>query len=159
MKNLESGLTATLAIAITVASLALNGCKKTATIPALRAKQISLTSQGGSPISGVAVFKENRDHSTNIEITLQQTVKDTIHVVQIDNGTVTAPGNVAISLNSIKGTGGQAKGITANVRSTTNSTGKTMNVTYDQLITYPGSIIVYYSVKQPKRIVATAKIR
>lgn len=159
MKNLKSGLTAGLVIAITIACLVLNGCKKTVTSPALRTKQISLTSQGGSPISGVAVFKENSDHSTNIEITLQHTVKDTIHVIQIHNGTITVPGNVAISLNSIKGTGGQAKGVTANIKSATNSTGKTINVTYDQLITYPGAIIAYYSAKQPKRIVATAKIR
>ncbi|HQS52445.1 MAG TPA: hypothetical protein PLN99_11150, partial [Daejeonella sp.] len=66
--------------------------------------------------TGKAIIAENADHSFNVNITLQNTVKDTVEVMHIHNGTIAAPGNIVIPLTSITGTGGQATGTTLNIK-------------------------------------------
>ena len=126
---------------------------------ALRTKEIVLNATSGSAVTGKAVIAENADHSFNVQITLQNTVKDTVHVMHIHNGSIAYPGNISIPLTDIKGTGGQATATTLNIKSATTVGGVAKPLTYDSIIIYKGYFNVHYSAAQIDKIVANADIK
>jgi hypothetical protein len=125
----------------------------------LRTREIALLSTVGSTINGKAVIAENADHSFNILITLQNTVKDTVMVMHIHNGSITAPGTISIPLTDITGTGAQASGTTLNINSGTSAAGVKTNLSYDNIISYAGYFNVHYSAAQIGKIVANGDIK
>ncbi len=153
-----------LTVAISIASVSnfFSSCEKkdvASSTTTLRSKEIILIPVTGSTVAGKAVFAENADHSTNIQITLENTVKDTIHVMHIHNGGISSPGNIAIPLSDIKGTGGQATGTTLNIKTATSPGGAVVNISYDSLVTYAGYVNVHYSTAQTNRSISNGNIK
>lgn len=158
--NVISAAGFTLMLALILFSLTSCEKKDVATTTAtLRTKEIILSPTAGNTQSGKALIAENADHSLNVAITLQNTVKDTVMVMHIHNGTVASAGSIAIPLSNITGTGGQATGITLNINSATSVSGTKVPVTYDNIIVYPGYFNVHYSALQDTRIVANGNIQ
>ena len=142
--------------------ISFSSCEKkdvATTTATLRTKEIILTTTAGNSVSGKALIAENADHSFNVNITLQNTVKDTVMVMHIHNGSIAAPGNIAIPLTNITGTGGQATGTTLNIKSGTSSTNTTATLTYDNIIAYSGYINIHYSAAQINKVVANGNIQ
>ena len=157
-----SGFAALAILLAFIFAVSFSSCEKkdvATTTATLRTKEIALTSAGGSTVTGKAIIAENADHSFNVNITLQNTVKDTVEVMHIHNGTIAAPGNIAIPLTSITGTGGQATGTTLNIKTGLSATGATVNLTYDNIITYAGYFNVHYSAAQISRLIANGNIQ
>jgi hypothetical protein len=144
-------------------STTLSSCEKAdvaATTATLRTKEIILTSTAGNTVSGKAVIAENADHSFNVNITLQNTVKDTVMVMHIHNGSIAAPGNISIPLTNITGTGGQATGSTLNISSGLSATGTTVALTYDNIIVPATRYFnIHYSAAQITNVVANGNIQ
>ena len=143
-------------------SFSFSSCDKkdvATTTATLRTKEIILNPTAGNTQSGKAVIAENADHSFNVNITLQNTVKDTVMVMHIHNGSIASPGTIAIPLSNITGTGGQATGTTLNIASATSPTGTTVAITYDNIIAYAGYFNIHYSAAQIATIVANGNIQ
>jgi hypothetical protein len=143
-------------------TIAFSSCDKTdaATSTAtLRTAEIALTATTGNTVNGKAVIAENADHSFNVQITLQNTVKDTVHIMQIRNGSISSPGNIAVPLTNITGTGGQATGTTLNINTAVSASGATVTITYDSIIKPTRYFNVYYSASQVNTIVANGNIQ
>jgi hypothetical protein len=155
-------ITSSLVIVLVLFSLLLTSCEKkdAATSPAtLRTKEIQLTATNGSSVTGKAVIAENADHSFNVSITLQNTLRDTVMVMHIHNGSIASPGNISVPLTNIKGTGGSATGTTLNMTSGISSTGTTVNLTYDSIVKPTRYINVHYSAVQINNIIANGNIQ
>ena len=147
---------------VIIFSFSFSSCEKkdvATTTATLRTKEITLSPTAGNTQSGKAVIAENADHSFNISITLQNTVKDTIMVMHIHNGSITSPGTIAIPLTNITGTGGQATGTTLNIATATSSTGTNAPITYDNIIIYAGYFNIHYSAAQIATVVANGNIQ
>ncbi len=145
-----------------VFSIPFSSCEKkdvATTTTTLRTKEISLNSTTGNLQFGKAIIAENADHSFNVNITLQNTVKDTVMVMHIHNGSVASPGSIAIPLTNITGTGGQATGTTLNITAATSAAGTAVPVTYDNIITYAGYFNIHYSAKQITKVIANGNIQ
>ena len=72
-------------------SFSFSSCEKkdvATTTATLRTKEIILSPTAGNTQSGKAVIAENADHSFNVSITLQNTVKDSVMVMHIHNGSI-----------------------------------------------------------------------
>jgi hypothetical protein len=156
------GFTALAILLAFVFAISFSSCEKkdvaTATAT-LRTKEIALTSTAGNTVTGKALIAENADHSFNVNITLQNTVKDTVMVMHIHNGSIASPGTIAIPLTNITGTGGQATGTKLNIKTGLSATGATVNLTYDNIITYAGYFNVHYSAAQINKVVANGNIQ
>ena len=143
-------------------SVSFSSCEKkdvATTTATLRTKEITLTSTTGNTVSGKALIAENADHSFNVNITLQNTIKDTVMVMHIHNGSIAAPGNISIPLTNITGTGGQATGATLNITSGTSASNTTVALTYDNIIAYAGYFNIHYSAAQINKVVANGNIQ
>ena len=143
-------------------TISFTSCEKAdvaTTTATLRTKEITLNPTAGNLQSGKAIIAENADHSFNVSITLQNTVKDTVMVMHVHNGSIASPGTIAIPLSNITGTGGQATGTTLNIKTATSAAGPSVAVTYDKIITYLGYFIVHYSAGQIGNVVANGNIQ
>ncbi len=159
--KIASALMMSLCFAI-ILSFALVSCEKkdAATSTAtLRTKDVSLDSANGYPVYGKAVIAENADHSFNVSITLQNTIKDTVMVMHFHNGSIASPGNISVPLTPITGTGAAATGTTLNITSGVNATGTSVNLNYDSIIKPTRYINVHYSATQINTIVAHGNIQ
>jgi hypothetical protein len=143
-------------------SVNFSSCEKkdvATTTTTLRTKEITLSATSGNTINGKAVIAENADHSFNVNITLQNTVKDTVMIMHIHNGSITAPGTIAIPLTNITGTGATATGTTLNISAGTSASATTIALTYDNIITYAGYFNIHYSAPQISNVVANGNIQ
>ena len=145
-----------------ILSFTLTSCEKkdAATSTAtLRTKEILLDSANGYPVYGKAVIAENADHSFNVNITLQNTIKDTVMVMHFHNGSIASPGNISVPLTPVTGTGGQAMGTTLNVISGVDAAGASVALNYDSIIKPTRYINVHYSATQINTVVAHGNIQ
>lgn len=159
--NSVAAILITLFLAV-ILSFSFSSCDKkdvTTSTTTLRIKEITLSPTAGNTQSGKAVIAENADHSFNVSITLQNTVKDTVMVMHIHNGSIASPGTIAIPLSNITGTGGQAVGNTTNITTATSATNTNVPVTYDNIITYLGYFNIHYSAAQIAKVVANGNIQ
>jgi hypothetical protein len=143
-------------------SVSFSSCEKAdvaTTTATLRTKEITLASTAGNTVNGKAVIAENADHSFNVSITLQNTVKDTVMVMHIHNGSIAAPGNISIPLTNITGTGSQATGTTLNITSGLSGTGTAVALTYDSIILPTRYFNIHYSAAQIATVVANGNIQ
>ncbi|MDQ6889384.1 MAG: hypothetical protein M3Z56_03785 [Bacteroidota bacterium] len=145
-----------------ILSFTLTSCEKkdAATSTAtLRTKEIVLNSANGYSVNGKAVIAENADHSFNVNITLQNTIKDTVMVMHFHNGSIASPGNISVPLTPITGTGAAATGTTLNITSGANAAGISVNLTYDSIIKPSRYINVHYSATQINTVIANGNIQ
>jgi hypothetical protein len=156
------GLTIFVLVLSLIFSVSFSSCEKkdvATTTATLRTKEITLTATAGNTVNGKAVIAENADHSFNVNITLQNTVKDTVLVMHIHNGSITSPGNISIPLTNITGTGSQATGTTLNIISGLSATGTTVALTYDSIIQPARYFNIHYSAAQIANVVANGNIQ
>ena len=144
-------------------SVATISCKKSVATPvrdpALRSTTIILTPISGNMQSGTAIFQENADHSFNVVINVNNTVKDTLMSVDIHNGNHNNMLYQAVELNGVKGNGGLATSTTLNIKEVTNADYKKIPMTYDGIIVYQAVVNVSYSDFQDSRHVAYGDIK
>jgi hypothetical protein len=138
--------------------LLMAACSKDEDAPVLRQQQYELKAWGGSGISGTAYLSENLDSSFNITVVLNKTVKDTVHIMSVYNGTETVQGNIAFKLSDIRGTGGSAAGETRNIGQFIQESGSTKTLSYDDVIRYQAFIKVYYSNNRPDSLICQGRI-
>lgn len=133
-------------------------CKKSDDdIPQLRSQEYSLSPVGASHITGKVTFTENADKSFNVKVALDSSVKDTVHVMHIHNGSVSSPGDIAIPLSSITGTGAAASAETRNIN-TALMNEATVPLTYDSVLVYNGYLNVHYSAARTDSLIAQTNI-
>ena len=58
-----------------------------------RWKEYPLAATGASGVTGKIRFTENTDHSFNVLVSLNKSIKDTVHLVNILHGSTTTPGD------------------------------------------------------------------
>jgi hypothetical protein len=133
-------------------------CKKNEdNVPQLRSTEYSLSPAGASHVTGKVTVTENADKSFNVKVALDSSVKDTVHVMHIHNGSVASPGSIAIPLTSITGTGAAASSQTLNIK--TAMQGETsVPITYDSILVYNGYLNVHYSAARIDSLIAQANI-
>jgi hypothetical protein len=124
----------------------------------LRSKEYILNEFNNSGISGRVLFSENIDSSFNVQISLDSTILDSIHGVNIFHGRIDSPGTVAIPLTAIVGNGASSQSETRDIRELALPDGLLVPVTYDGIINFSGYINVYRSESISDSIVAQADI-
>jgi hypothetical protein len=133
-------------------------CKKNDdNVPQLRTQEYSLSAVGASKVTGKVTVTENADKSFNVKVALDSSAKDTVHLMNIHNGSIASPGDIAIPLNSITGTGAAATGETQNIK-TAMQGDVTVPLTYDSILVYNGYLNVYYSAARADSLIARANI-
>lgn len=133
-------------------------CSKDSDPPLLRQQQYELKPWGSSGISGTAFVSENLDNSFNITVVLNKSVKDTIHIMNVINGTESSQGNVAFKLTDVKGTGGSVAAETRNIGQFVQATGSSKSLSYDEILTYKAFIKVRLSENLRDSILCVGKI-
>jgi hypothetical protein len=118
----------------------------------LRSKEYALNEVGGSGVSGSIVISENNDSSFNILVSVNNSVQDTVHLVHLHNGSPGSGGNVALTLESITGTGGATQSETTNISEIELSDRSIEKMTYDDIIKFTGYVDVHYSVNNDSLI-------
>lgn len=137
-----------LAIAIALGTTFIACDKNNDTTVTPRKKEYSLLPVGGSGVTGKVTVSENADKTFNVLLALDKSVKDTVHISHIHNGSISSPGPVAIPLANITGTGAAAQATTSNIN----------KFTYDSLLNYNGYINVHYSASRLDSLVAQVNI-
>jgi len=123
-----------------------------------RSSEYALSAVNNSGVNGKVTITENADKSFNVLVNLDNSVKDTVHVMHIHNGSVAAQGGIAIPLTSITGTGGAAQGLTQNINSVTWPDNTVHGVTYDSILMFNGYVNVHYSMSKVDSIIAQGNI-
>jgi len=102
-------------------------------------------------ISGTATFKERKSGKTLVELKLNNTPADGVHPSHIHANSAAEGGGVMISLNNVDGTSGI--GLTDVVMDNSENP-----LSYDDLITFDGHIMVHLSAEEISTIVAKGDI-
>lgn len=102
-------------------------------------------------ISGIATFKERKSGKTLVELKLNNTPTDGVHPSHIHANSAAEGGGVVIALNNVDGTSGL--GLTDVVMDNNEN-----QLTYDNLITFDGHIMVHLSAEEISTIVAKGDI-
>ncbi|HSB92795.1 MAG TPA: hypothetical protein VLC28_06735 [Flavitalea sp.] len=123
-----------------------------------RWKEYPLAANGASGVTGKIRFSENTDRSFNVLVTLNKSVKDTVHLVNIMHGTTTNPGAVAFTLSNIPGTGNLASSETKNIRQMKLPDNSMKNINYDSIIKFTGYVNALYSATRSDSSLAKGNI-
>jgi hypothetical protein len=124
----------------------------------LRSKEYPLNAVGASGVNGQIVISENADSTFNVLVTLSKTVKDTVHVLHIHNGSTTSPGSIAVQLSPVTGTGDSATSLTSNIGEITLPDHSTQKATYDDMMGFAGYVDVHYSQAKSDSLIAEGAI-
>jgi hypothetical protein len=124
----------------------------------LRQKEYSLAAVGTLGASGTVTVSENSDKSFNLKVSLNKSVKDTVHLVKMFSGSLTTPGAVALTLTNITGTGNTVSSETRNIKQIKLEDNSMKNVTYDSIINYKAFIRVYHSAFRGDSLIASGNI-
>lgn len=114
-------------------------------------KEYALNAVSDSGVDGVAIFTENEDGSTTIEIELDGTEEGGMHPAHIHVGNTTDDGAIAISLEDVDGDTGTS---TTEVSELDNGE----EITFEELKTFDGYINVHLSADELETIVAQGDI-
>ena len=124
----------------------------------LRSKEYPLAAVGNSGVTGKVTFKENTDKSFNVIVSVTKSQKDTVHLLNILNGTVANPGPVALNLANITGTGAAATSETKNVKQIKLADNSMKNVTYDSILKFTGHVKMVFSATKSDSTLASGNI-
>lgn len=89
-----------------------------------------MTTYDNSGITGTVTFSEKDDNTTDIKVHMMG-AKNLSYMMHIHNGSISAPGGVAIDLGAPTASGGM-------IDNTTNST-----KTYDELVAFNGCFVAH----------------
>jgi hypothetical protein len=124
----------------------------------LRIREYPLQLVGDTGTIGTITIAENADSSSNIMVTLNSSVQDTVHILHLHNGSIENPGSIALELASVKGTGGMVQSVTSNITEIVYPDNVPRPVKWDDLVNFTGYVDVHYSAMQPNVLVAEGKI-
>jgi hypothetical protein len=124
----------------------------------LRIREYPLGIVGDSGTVGTITIAENADSSFNIMVTMNSSVKDTVHILHLHNGSMENPGTIAYDLTSVKGTGGVVQSVTSNITEIMFPDNTPRKVNWDDIISFTGYVDVHYSALQPNVLIAQGKI-
>jgi hypothetical protein len=91
-------------------------------------------------------------------VTLSKTVKDTVHVLHIHNGSTSNPGSIALTLSPVTGTGDSATSITSNISKIVLPDSTTQKFTYNDMLGFTGYVDVHYSQFKTDSLIAEGAI-
>jgi hypothetical protein len=154
MKMGKYGLLLTLPVL--AAMVTVTSCKKDKNN--LRQRDYTLTAVGTVGASGIITVSENSDKSFNVRLSINKSVKDTVHLVKMYSGSLTTPGALSLTLNNITGTGNTVSGETRNIKQIKLADNSMKNVTYDSIINYKAFIKVFHSAFRGDSLIAKANI-
>jgi hypothetical protein len=124
----------------------------------LRIREYPLGIVGDSGTVGTIAIAENADSSVNILVTMNSSVRDTVHLLHLHNGSIENPGIIALPLTSVKGTGGPVQSVTTNITEIMYPDNSPREVNWDDLVNFTGFVDVHYSAAQPNLLVAQGEI-
>ena len=154
MKIKKYGIAITLSVLIIV--VAVSSCKKDK--DKLRQKNYSIAAVGTLGAAGTVTVSENSDKSFNLKISLNKSIKDTVHLVKVFSGSLTTPGALALTLGNITGSGNAVTGETRNIKQIKLTDNSMKNVTYDSIINYKAFIKVYHSAFRGDSLISKGNI-
>jgi hypothetical protein len=127
---------------------------------ATRFVEYPLTAVGNSGVNGKVTISENTDSSFNVLVVIDKSVKDTVHLLHLNHGSVSnpSPGDIIVQLNSITGTGGPASSTTNGIKRVKTSYDAMITFTYDSITHYNGHINVQYSAGRSDSLIAQGNI-
>lgn len=129
------------------------GCQDTESVPTdFTGNETVYALQSGSvyPISGTAIFKEKKDGSTVIKISLTGTEGNIQHPVHLHLGNVSAPdADVAALLSSVTGNTGKSE-------TTLTTLADETSITYSQLVALGACLKIHLAESGPERDIILA---
>ncbi len=137
-------------------SVSMISCDKDDDSP--RNKEYAITAENNNGVTGKLSVTENTNKSFNIQVDLNKSVKDTVHIIKLVNGSVANPGTVAIDLGTVTGTGAAVSKRTNNLNQVKLPDNTNKTLTYDSLLNYNAFIAVYYSATKSDSIIAKGNI-
>ncbi|MBI1781124.1 MAG: hypothetical protein HYR66_07105 [Sphingobacteriales bacterium] len=144
-----------LTLPILVALITVSSCKKDKS--SLRSKDYALSAVT-TGANGTVTISENADKSFNIKVSLNKSVKDTVHLAKLYSGSLTTPGALAVTLSNITGTGNAASGETRNITQIKLADNSMKNMTYDSIINYKAFIKVFHSAFRGDSLLAKGNV-
>ncbi len=126
--------------------------------PTLRSKEYVLNEVNGSGVNGKITITENADSSFNVWVAVNNSVKDTVHILHIHNGSISSPGNIAIPLTPFTGTGAAAESKTMNIKQAVLPDSTTVHLTYNGILNYTGYLDVHYSASKVDSLIGQGNI-
>ncbi len=123
-KAISGGVAMILAAAV----LTISSCKKDEN---LQTKSYTMTTYGGSGITGTVTFIENDDNTTTVDVHMMNTANGVSYPAHIHMGPISAPGSVIHDLGPIPSSGGMAEKDTK------------LNVSFDDLVNYNGCFVAH----------------
>jgi len=154
MKIKKYGLAITLSVLIII--VAVSSCKKDK--DNLRQKDYSIAAVGTLGATGTVTVSENSDKSFNLKVSINKSVKDTVHLVKVFSGSLTTPGALALTLGNITGSGNAVSGETRNIKQIRLADNSMKNVTYDSIINSKAFIRVYHSTFRADSLISRGNI-
>lgn len=154
MKIKKYGIAITLSVLIIV--VAVSSCKKDK--DKLRQKNYSIEAVGTLGATGIVTVSENNDKSFNVKVSINKSVKDTVHLVKVFSGSLTTPGALALTLGNITGSGNAVSGETRNIKQIKLADNSMKNVTYDSMINNKSFIKVYHSTFRGDSLISKGNI-
>lgn len=154
MKIKKYGLAITLPALIII--VAVSSCKKDK--DNLRQKDYSIAAVGTLGATGTVTVSENSDKSFNLKVSINKSVKDTVHLVKVFSGSLTTPGALALTLGNITGSGNAVSGETRNIKQIRLADNSMKNVTYDSIINSKAFIRVYHSAFRADSLISRGNI-
>lgn len=145
-----------LSLAGIIALVTVSSCKKDK--DNFRSKDYTLAAVGTVGASGTVTISENSDKSFNVKVSLNKSVKDTVHLVKMYSGSLVTPGALALTLGTITGNGGAVSSETRNIRQIKLADNSMKNVTYDSIINYKAFIKVFHSAFRADSLIAKGNI-
>jgi len=156
MKIKKYGLAITLPALIII--VAVSSCKKDKDKDNLRQKDYPIAAVGTLGATGTVTVSENSDKSFNLKVSINKSVKDTVHLVKVFSGSLTTPGALALTLGNITGSGNAVSGETRNIKQIRLADNSMKNVTYDSIINSKAFIRVYHSTFRADSLISRGNI-
>jgi hypothetical protein len=144
---------------VTLSVLFLISCSKDKSFENhLRSKEYILSPVGNSGVNGRIVISENADSSFNVFVSIDPSILDTVHGLNIHNGSITSPGILAIPLAGLTGNGGLAQVETRNITEVMMPDSTVQKISYDGILAFAGYLNVSYSLNMPDSLIAQGNI-
>lgn len=124
----------------------------------LRFVDKNLEEVGDSGFTGSIRLSENSDQSFNIRVIMDTTVNGETHLVELVNGTTDEPGEVALNLKEIEGTGGKVTVDNNNIKKIKIGS-DSVDVNYNSFLEKSTFIRVIYSEDYPDSVIAVGRFK
>lgn len=125
---------------------------------AARSQEFNLQQEGNNGVTGKLRVSENADKSFNLRVTLNKSVKDTVHLLRLYNGSLNDEGVLALSLNNITGNGGAVSAETLSIKKLKGPDNTEIQLNYDSILKYNAYLHVLYSATKSDSIISKGNV-